>query len=463
MFKRILIANRGEIAMRIIRCCREMEIETVAVYSTADLEALHVQFATQAVCIGPAKAGDSYLNINNILSAALAAGCDAIHPGFGFLSENSGFARLCERSGITFIGPRPEVIERMGNKAEAIRLARESGVPVVPGSGGPVASAEEAREVGRRIGYPLLVKASAGGGGRGMRMVRFPEELTEAFLAARAEAKACFGDDEMYLEKLIENPKHIEFQILGDQQGRIIHLGERDCSVQRRNQKLIEEAPSKALDSQLRQEMGEAAVAVARAAGYTGAGTVEFVLGQDSQFYFIEMNTRIQVEHPVTEMLTGVDLIREQIRVAAGLPLSLTQDEARPRGHAIECRINAENPAAGFLPSSGRIGFLHLPGGCGLRVDTALYPGYETSPYYDSMVAKIIVWAPGRLEAIRRARRALEELIIEGIQTSADLAHLILYHPEFLKGTYTTAFLEEHLEELLLWEKEAAKAGEEAE
>ena len=463
MFKRILIANRGEIAMRIIRCCREMEIETVAVYSTADREALHVQFATQAVCIGPAKAGDSYLNINNILSAALAAGCDAIHPGFGFLSENSGFARLCERSGITFIGPRPEVIERMGNKAEAIRLARGAGVPVVPGSGGPVASAEEAREVGRRIGYPLLVKASAGGGGRGMRMVRFPEELTEAFLAARAEAKACFGDEEMYLEKLIENPKHIEFQILGDQQGRIIHLGERDCSVQRRNQKLIEEAPSKALDSQLRQEMGDAAVAVARAAGYTGAGTVEFVLGQDSQFYFIEMNTRIQVEHPVTEMLTGVDLIREQIRVAAGLPLSLTQDEARPRGHAIECRINAENPAAGFLPSSGRIGFLHLPGGCGLRVDTALYPGYETSPYYDSMVAKIIVWAPGRLEAIRRARRALEELIIEGIQTSADLAHLILYHPEFLKGTYTTAFLEEHLEELLLWEKEAAKAGEEAE
>ena len=463
MFKRILIANRGEIAMRIIRCCREMEIETVAVYSTADREALHVQFATQAVCIGPAKAGDSYLNINNILSAALAAGCDAIHPGFGFLSENSGFARLCERSGITFIGPRPEVIERMGNKAEAIRLARGAGVPVVPGSGGPVASAEEAREVGRRIGYPLLVKASAGGGGRGMRMVRFPEELTEAFLAARAEAKACFGDEEMYLEKLIENPKHIEFQILGDQQGRIIHLGERDCSVQRRNQKLIEEAPSKALDSQLRQEMGEAAVAVARAAGYTGAGTVEFVLGQDGQFYFIEMNTRIQVEHPVTEMLTGVDLVREQIRVAAGLPLSLTQDEARPRGHAIECRINAENPAAGFLPSSGRIGFLHLPGGCGLRVDTALYPGYETSPYYDSMVAKIIVWAPGRLEAIRRARRALEELIIEGIQTSADLAHLILYHPEFLKGTYTTAFLEEHLEELLLWEKEAAKAGEEAE
>ncbi|MEA4893234.1 MAG: acetyl-CoA carboxylase biotin carboxylase subunit [Peptococcaceae bacterium] len=460
MFKRILIANRGEIALRVIRCCREMEIETVAVYSTADAEALHVQLATRAVCVGPAKAGESYLNMRNILAAALAAGCDAIHPGFGFLAENSEFAGMCGKFGVTFIGPPPEVIEKMGNKAAARKLMQQAGVPVVPGSRGPVATPEEAAEIAGGIGFPLLIKASAGGGGRGMRRVFGPEELIPAFRAAKAEAAACFGNDEVYLEKLIENPKHIEFQILADQQGRVIQLGERDCSIQRRNQKMLEESPSKALDDSLRQRMGQAAVAAARSCGYVNAGTVEFVLDEESKFYFIEMNTRIQVEHGVTEMLTGVDLVREQIRIAAGLPLSLAQEEVRCRGHAIECRINAEDPGAGFRPSPGKIGFMHLPGGCGLRVDTALYSGYETSTYYDSLVAKVIAWAPGRLEAIRRMRRALEELLIEGIRTNGDLSHLILYHPEFLKGTYTTSFIERHLEELLHWEKETKKAGE---
>lgn len=455
MFKRILIANRGEIAVRILRCCREMEIETVAVYSEADRTALHVQLATQAVCIGPAKAADSYLNAQAILTAALKTGCDAIHPGFGFLSENSEFARLCQECGIVFIGPRPEVIDMMGNKSAARRLMQQHDVPVVPGSNGSIDTAEQAKQLADQIGYPVLLKAAAGGGGRGMRRVFSPEELIPNFEAARAEAVACFGDGEMYLEKLVLNPRHVEFQIMADEHGNTVHLGERDCSIQRKNQKLMEESPCKALSPELRKQMGEAAVNAARAAGYTGAGTVEFVLSPQGEFYFIEMNTRIQVEHPVTEMITGIDLIREQLRVAAHLPLGFTQEEVQFSGHAIECRINAENPAKGFLPSPGKINFLHLPGGCGVRVDTALYQGYETSPFYDSMVAKIIVHAPNRLQAIRRMRRALEELVIDGIDTCAELAHLILHHPDFMKGNYNTAFIEENLDQLLSWQQQA--------
>ena len=452
MFKRILIANRGEIALRILRCCREMEIETVAVYSEADRTALHVQLATQAVCIGPAKAADSYLNAQAILTAAVKTGCDAIHPGFGFLSENSEFARLCADCGITFIGPSGDVIDAMGNKSAARRLMQAAGVPVVPGSDGSIDTAADAAALAHKIGYPVLIKAAAGGGGRGMRRVYDPAELESSFEAARAEAVACFGDGEMYLEKLVENPRHVEFQILADEMGHVVHLGERDCSVQRKNQKLMEESPCKALTPDLREAMGRAAVNAAKAAGYTSAGTVEFVLAPDGQFYFIEMNTRIQVEHPVTEMVTGIDLIRQQIRIAAHLPLEFSQEDIQLTGHAIECRINAENPAKGFLPSPGKVTFLHLPGGCGVRVDTALYTGYETSPYYDSMVAKVIVHAPNRLQAIRRMRRALEELVIEGIDTGAGLAHMILYHPDYLKGSYTTRFIPEHLEELLSWD-----------
>lgn len=451
MFKRILIANRGEIALRILRCCREMEIETVAVYSTADKDALHVQLATQSVCIGPPKAADSYLNMRAILAAALKTGCDAIHPGFGFLSENSEFARLCAECGIVFIGPSGDVIDAMGNKSAARTLMIQNHVPVVPGSDGAVETAEDAARIAEKIGYPVLIKAAAGGGGRGMRRVFSPDELESSFAAARAESVACFGSGEMYLEKLVLQPRHVEFQILADNFGNVVHLGERDCSIQRKNQKLMEESPCKALSPALREQMGAAAVAAAKAAGYTSAGTVEFVLSPEGEFYFIEMNTRIQVEHPVTEMVTGIDLIREQIRIAAGLPLGFTQDDIQLRGHAIECRINAEDPARNFMPCPGTVQFLHLPGGCGVRVDTALYTGYTTSPYYDSMIAKVIVHAPTRLEAIRRMRRALEELVIDGINTGADLAHMILYHPDYMKGSYNTAFLEQHMDELLRW------------
>ena len=454
MLKRVLVANRGEIAVRIIRACREMEIETVAVYSTADRDALHTQLATRAVCIGGPKAQESYLCQDNILSAARATGCDAVHPGFGFLSENPEFARRSEEQGLIFIGPGAEVIEQMGQKSAARQLMMKSGVPVVPGSDGIVEDAQKAQEIADRLGYPVLIKASAGGGGRGMRRVEGPEELESAFATARAEALSCFGDGSMYLEKLILAPKHIEFQILADSQGHVIHLGERDCSIQRRNQKLMEESPSKALTPALRREMGEAAVRAARAAGYRSAGTVEFVLDQKAgKYYFIEMNTRIQVEHPVTEMVTGLDLVKEQLRVAAGLPLSLTQEEVTFTGHAIECRINAEDPAQGFRPSPGTVEFLHLPGGCGVRVDTMLYPGYATSPYYDSMVAKVIVHGGTRLEAIRRMRRALEELVIQGFSTNQGLEYLILYHPEYMKGQYYTGFLDRHLTELLSLEQ----------
>ena len=461
MFQRVLIANRGEIAVRILRACREIGVDAVTVYSAADADSLHVQLSPNAVCIGPAKAADSYLNVDALLTVAKETGCDAIHPGYGFLSENADFAQRCADLGIAFIGPSGAVIQAMGNKAAARELMQKHNVPVVPGSDGPVETAQDAVEIARKIGYPVLVKASAGGGGRGMRRVDQPEELAAKFEEARAEALACFGDGQLYLEKLILNPKHIEFQILADRHGNVIHLGERDCSIQRKHQKLMEESPSCALSGELREAMGQAAIAAARCCGYLGAGTVEFVLDPEGHFYFIEMNTRIQVEHPVTEMVTGVDLVREQIRVAAGLPLSFTQEEAAVKSHAIEVRVNAEDPANGFRPCPGKTEFVHFPGGCGVRVDSALYNGFTLSPYYDSMVAKIIVHAPTRLGAIRRMRRCLEELTIQGYPTSADLAYLILYHGDYLRGKYDTAFLEEHLEELLSWQPDGHEGAEE--
>ncbi|MBQ8585270.1 MAG: acetyl-CoA carboxylase biotin carboxylase subunit [Butyricicoccus sp.] len=457
MLKRVLIANRGEIAVRIIRACTELGIETVAVYSTADADALHVQLATESVCIGPPRAADSYLNKKAILTAAQQTGCDAIHPGYGFLSENSEFARLCTDCGFKFIGPSGDIIDRMGNKAAARALMQSVGVPVVPGSDGPVETAADALRAAEQVGYPVLVKASAGGGGRGMRRADDAEALAAAFAEARAEAEACFGDGTLYLEKLILDPRHIEFQILADSHGNVIHLGERDCSIQRRNQKLMEESPSYAVSPELRARMGADAVKAAQAVGYLGAGTIEFVLAQDGGYYFIEMNTRIQVEHPVTEMLCGLDLIAEQLRIAAGLPLPLTQEEVRLTGHAIEVRINAEDPAQDFRPVPGRVDFLHLPGGCGVRTDTALFTGCSISPYYDSMAAKIIVHAPNRLTAIRRMRRALGELVIEGVPTTADLAYRILFHPDYVRGRYDTGFLPAELENLLQW---GAEEGE---
>ena len=445
MFKRILIANRGEIAVRIIRTCMELGIETVAVYSTADEGALHTQLATAAICIGGPKPADSYLNIRNILTAAVETGCDAIHPGFGFLSENSRFARLAERCGIRFIGPNADVIDRMGNKSAARALMQKANVPVVPGSASPASSAEEAAALAEQIGYPVLIKASAGGGGRGMRRVYDAKDFLSSYEAAQAEAKACFGSDEMYLEKLIINPKHIEFQILADRHGNVVHLGERDCSVQRRNQKLIEETPCKILSDETRRVMGEAAVRAAKAAGYENAGTVEFILDRDGNFYFIEMNTRIQVEHPITEAVTGIDLIEAQIRIASGDPLGFTQEDITFRGHAIECRLNAEDPSRDFAPSPGKIDFLHFPGGFGVRIDTALYTGCTQSPYYDSMAAKLIVHGRTRDEAIRRMQRVLTETEIHGITTNAALQHDILSSPDFQSGTYHTGFLESHL------------------
>ena len=450
MLKRVLIANRGEIALRVLRACRELDIETVAVYSTADAEALHVQLATQSVCIGPAKAADSYLNRDALLTVARATGCDGLHPGYGFLSENADFADACARAGVTFIGPSGDAIRKAGSKSAARELMKAAGVPVTPGSDGPVSSVEDVLAAAERVGYPVLLKASAGGGGRGIRRCDSAADLPSAYAEAKAEAKACFGDDEMYLEKLVLRPRHIEFQILADRQGHVIHLGDRDCSVQRRNQKLIEEAPARCLSPQLRQAMGEAAVRAAKAVGYEGAGTVEFLLDSDGEhFYFMEMNTRIQVEHGVTELVTGVDLVRQQLRVASGLSLDIAQEDVRLTGHAIECRINAEDPAQSFRPCPGKVEFLHFPGGAGVRVDSALYNGCTLSPYYDSLAAKLMVHAPTRLEAIRKMRRCLEEFALEGFPTNAELSYQILYHPAFIRGTATTAFLEESLPELL--------------
>ena len=449
MFKRILIANRGEIAVRIIRTCKELGIEAVAIYSKADQSSLHVQLADHAVCVGGASSKDSYLNMKNILSAATSYQCDAIHPGFGFLSENSEFASLVESCGMTFIGPDASVIEMMGNKSTARQTMIAAGVPVVPGSKGSVDSVEEAIAVANEIGYPVLIKASAGGGGRGMRKAFNEEEIIDAYKIAREEAIACFNDGEMYMEKLILEPKHIEFQILADHFGNVIHLGERDCSIQRRNQKMIEEAPSKSLTYALRQAMGEDAVKAARGAGYVNAGTIEYVLDKEGNYYFIEMNTRIQVEHPVTEMITGVDLIREQIRVAQKQRLSLKQSDINLNGHAIECRINAENPSLNFRPSPGKIKNIHIPGGLGVRVDTTLYQGYTIPSHYDSMVAKVIVHASNRLEAIRRMRRVLGEMVIDGIDTNQELQYMILHNPTFVKGNFDTSFIEKNLEKLV--------------
>ena len=451
MFKRILIANRGEIAVRIFRACRELDIEPVVVYSEADREALHVQLAEHAYCIGPAPSAESYLNVDAILTVAKAAHCDAIHPGYGFLSENADFARRCAEEGIAFIGPSAEVIEQMGNKAAARELMKSAGVPVVPGSDGSVPDAKTGAKIAEEIGYPVLIKAAAGGGGRGMRRVFDPAQFEDLFEEARAESRACFNDDEMYLEKLVLNPHHIEFQIMADAHSNVVELGERDCSIQRRGQKMIEETPSRQLTPELRAEMGAAAVRAARAAGDVNAGTIEVVLDPAGACDCIEMNTRIQVEHPITEIVTATDLVREQIRVAAGLTLSFTQDDIRPHGHAIECRINAEDPSRNFLPVPGRVGFLHLPGGAGVRVDSGLYAGCELPPYYDSLIAKLIVWAPTRLEAIRRMRRALEETIVDGLTTNIDLLHQIMYHPQFVRGTYDTSFIDANLDTLLAW------------
>lgn len=453
MFRKVLIANRGEIAVRIIRACKEMGIETVAIYSTPDSDALHAQLADEAVCVGPAKAQDSYLNIKNILSAAMITGCDAVHPGFGFLSENASFADLVKKCDLSFIGPDGDIIRAMGNKSEARRRMIACGVPVVPGSDGGVDSVEQGLKEAEKIGYPVLIKASSGGGGRGMRKAFSPEEFESAFSTAKAEAKACFGDDEVYIEKLIQQPRHIEFQIFADTKGNVIHLGERECSIQRRNQKMVEESPSRALTPALREEMGAHAVTAARAAEYRNAGTIEFVLDKDGNHYFIEMNTRVQVEHPVTEMVTGVDIIREQIRIAAGLPLSLKQADVKLQGASIECRINAESPYDGFRPCPGQIMGLHLPGGPGVRVDTALYPGCEISPYYDNMIAKLIVHGATRADAIRKMRRALEEFLIEGVETNIELQYLILHHQDFIKGRYDTGFMEKFLDLLIENEK----------
>ncbi|SOC07973.1 acetyl-CoA carboxylase biotin carboxylase subunit [Pseudobutyrivibrio ruminis] len=463
MFKRILIANRGEIAVRIIRACMEMNIESVAVYSTADKDSLHVKLATKSICIGPARAADSYLNMDAIITAAQVMECDALHPGFGFLSENSTFVRKCNEAGITFIGPTADAMDALGNKAAARKMMMKAGVPVVPGSDGPVADYSKLEKIAKKIGYPVLIKASAGGGGRGMRRVYKPEDLKKLFDEAKAETMACFNDDEMYLEKLIVNPRHIEFQILADEHGNVIHLGERDCSIQRKNQKLIEESPCMYINDDLRKSMGKAAVAAAKAANYTNAGTVEFVLDEKNHYYFIEMNTRIQVEHGVTEAVTGIDLIKQQIRIAFHEPLKTRQKDVNIKGHAMECRINAEDPAKNFMANTGKITFLNVPGGPGVRVDTLLYNGYETSPFYDSMMAKIIVHAPTRLETIRRMRRALLELVTDGIKTNGDFDYLLLHHPDFIKGNYNVSFIEEHLDEILSWDKAASEYPEDNE
>lgn len=443
MINKVLIANRGEIAVRIIRACREMGIETVAVYSKADETALHVQLADEAVCIGPAASKDSYLNMENIISATVISGADAIHPGFGFLSENARFAEMCRQCHITFIGPSPELIHKMGNKSEARKTMMEAGVPVVPGTRESVYTTEEARKMADAMGYPVMIKASSGGGGKGMRISRSPEDFEENFQMAQMESVSSFNDDTMYIEKYIESPRHIEFQILGDACGHVIHLGERDCSIQRRHQKVLEESPSPAIDDELREKMGCTAVQAARAVGYESAGTIEFLLDKDKNYYFMEMNTRIQVEHPVTEFVTNVDLIKSQIRIAAGEPLNIRQEDIEFKGHAIECRINAENPEQNFRPSPGKIERLHLPGGKGIRVDTAVYAGYTIPPYYDSMIAKLIVLGKSRNEAIKKMKSALSEFIVDGIDTNVDFQMEIMNHPKFQSGDFSTDFIEQ--------------------
>jgi acetyl-CoA carboxylase biotin carboxylase subunit len=449
MFNKVLIANRGEIAVRIIRACRELGLRTVAVCSEADRSALHAQIADETICIGPAPSKDSYLHIPAILSACELTGAQAIHPGFGFLSENAAFARQCQRCGITFVGPSPDAIERMGNKARAKQTMAEAEVPVIPGSDGPITTVEEGQALAKKIGFPLLVKASAGGGGRGIRLVEKPAQLEEAVLQARQEAESYFGDPNLYLEKFLLNPRHVEVQILADSYGNTIHLGERDCSLQRRNQKILEECPSPSplMTPQLREEMGKAAIRAAQAVNYRGAGTVEFLLDGQGNFYFMEMNTRIQVEHPVTEMATGVDLVKWQLLIAMGRELTISQEDVRLLGHAIECRINAENPEENFRPSPGTLRALLMPGGPGIRVDAAIYAGYTIPPYYDSMMAKLIAFAPTRQEAIAKMRWALAEFVVDGVDTNIDFQLGILRNPEFETGDYHIGTLSQWLEE----------------
>ncbi|MHA2853650.1 acetyl-CoA carboxylase biotin carboxylase subunit [Paenibacillus lautus] len=442
--QKVLIANRGEIAVRIIRACRELGIATVAVYSEPDRESLHVRLADEAYCIGPTLSKDSYLNFTNIMSVATLTECDAIHPGYGFLAENADFAEICESCNITFIGPSADAINRMGDKAVAKQTMKDAGVPVIPGSDGLVEDLDEAVMLARDIGYPVIIKATAGGGGKGIRIAEDEESLIKQITNAQQEAQKAFGNAGVYLEKYLTGMKHVEIQIIADKHGNAVHLGERDCSVQRRRQKLVEEAPCPVLSEEVRSRMGEAAVRAAKAVNYSGAGTLEFLLGQDGQFYFMEMNTRIQVEHPVTEMVTGVDLIQEMISVAEGNTLSFRQEDVVINGWSIECRINAENPDKGFMPAPGTIQFYLPPGGPGVRVDSAAYPGYTISPYYDSMIAKLIVWAPTRDEAIAKMKRALAEFEIEGIYSTIPFHQKLLKHPTFLKGDFDIKFLEEN-------------------
>lgn len=441
MFRKILIANRGEIAVRIIRACREMGIKTVAVYSEADAEALHTQLADEAVCIGPANSAESYLNMERILSATIVTGAEAIHPGFGFLSENSKFAQMCEKCNITFIGPSAELIDKMGNKSEARATMISAGVPVTPGTTEPIYDAVEGHRIADEMGYPVIVKASSGGGGKGMRIVEKSEDFEANFNTAQRESVNAFGDNTMYIEKYIQSPRHIEFQILADKHGNVVHLGERDCSIQRKHQKMIEESPSVAIDEELRRKMGETAVKAAKAVGYESAGTIEFLLDKSGEFYFMEMNTRIQVEHPVTEMVTGIDLIKEQIRIAEGLKLSVKQEDIKVNGHAIECRINAENPSKNFMPCPGVVKNIHFPGGNGVRIDSAIYNGYKIPANYDSMICKIIVHDKDRKSAINKMQSVLGELVIEGIETNIDFQFDLIGNERFRSGDINTHFI----------------------
>ena len=446
MINKVLIANRGEIAVRVIRACKEMNIKTVAIYSEADKDALHVRLADEAVCVGPAKSSDSYLNEKNILEAACLTGADSIHPGFGFLAENARFAKMCEECNIKFIGPSYETIELMGNKINSKKLMKENDVPVIEGSKDKLNSYSQAQNLAQSIGYPVILKASAGGGGKGIRIVFKEQDLEDMLSLVKQEAKNAFGDDTIYMEKYIQNPRHVEIQILSDMYNNCVYLGERDCSVQRNNQKILEEAPSTVLNNAMRKAMGESAVRAAQAANYEGAGTVEFLVDSSNNYYFMEMNTRIQVEHPVTEMMTGIDIVKQQLKIASGKRLDLMQDKIKPRGHSIECRINAENPYKNFMPSPGKITKLVLPGGNETRVDTAVYEGYTIPPYYDSMIAKVIVHARTRNDAIAKMKRALDECIIEGIDTNIEFLKSILSNEKFKSGEFTTAIIKEEFD-----------------